>query len=169
MAKKKTTKFGDFLGQIYYARVFEETIDDSEYHESTDGQYNLVFIPSDPDDINKMIDLGFPEVSMGNKMIKPFDVADGRMGMKLKRPNVSPSGIENFGGAPSVWFFKDAEATAPERKWDFIEDGDLGNGTLARVKISVYGEGSTASVRLEKIGVVEHVVKEESSGDSDGW
>ena len=35
--------------------------------------------------------------------------------------------------------------------------GALGNGTKAKVKISIYGKGSTASVRLEKVGIIEHV------------
>ena len=164
MAAKKQTKYGTFEGELFYARVFQETMDNSEYHENTNGQYNMVFIPKDSDEVNRMIELGYPEVSMGNKMVKPFDVADGRTGMKLKRPNEHGSGIREFGGAPKVCKGK---TNVP---WDFIEDGDLGNGTKAFIKVSVYGEGSTASVRLEKIGVTEHVAKEDSGdSDQDGW
>jgi hypothetical protein len=163
MAQKKQTKYGVFEGELFYARVFTDNMDDSEFHEKTNGQFNVVFVPKDSDEVNRMIDLGFPEVSMGNKMIKPFDVADGRVGMKLKRPNVHPSGIEDFGGAPAVTHGK------TNKKWDFVEDGALGNGTKAIVKISVYGEGPTASVRLEKIGVLEHVPFEEMATAEDRW
>ena len=163
MAQKKQTKYGVFEGELFYARVFTDNMDDSEFHEKTNGQFNVVFVPKDSDEVNRMIDLGFPEVSMGNKMIKTFDVAGGRVGMKLKRPNVHPSGIEDFGGAPAVTHGK------TNKKWDFVEDGALGNGTKALVKISVYGEGSTASVRLEKIGVLEHVPFEEMATAEDRW
>lgn len=161
MAKAKT-KIGDFVGSLYYARLHTDNMDDSEYHERTQGQYNTVFIPKDDEEINRMVDLGFPTESMGNQMIKEYSVADGRKGMKLKRPNVHPSGIENFGGAPSV---TKGETLVP---WDFIEDGELGNGTEAKVRISVYGEGATASVRLEKVGVLEHVPYQELA-DMDTW
>jgi len=160
MAQKKQTKYGVFEGELFYARVFEDNMDDSEFHEKTNGQFNVVFVPKDSDEVNRMVALGFPEVSMGNKMIKPFDVAGGRAGMKLKRPNVHPSGI---GGAPGV-----THGTT-NKKWDFVEDGALGNGTKAKVKISIYGEGSTASVRLEKIGVIEHVPFEEMATAEDRW
>jgi len=152
---KKETKIGDFVGSLYYARLHTDNMDDSEYHERTQGQYNTVFIPKDDEEINRMVDLGFPTESMGNQMIKEYSVADGRKGMKLKRPNVHPSGIEDFGGAPSV------TKGVTNSPWDYIEDGALGNGTTAKVKISIYGEGSTASVRLEKVGVLEHVPYEE--------
>lgn len=162
MATKKT-KYGVFEGELYYARVFKDNMDDSEYHERTQGQYNVVFVPKDDDEITRMIDLGFPETSMGNKMVKPIDAADGRLGMKLKRPNVHPSGIDDFGGAPKVTHGK------TNQSWDFENDGALGNGTKALAKISIYGDGSTASVRLEKIGVLEHVPYQELVGSEDRW
>jgi len=163
MAQKKQTKYGVFEGELFYARVFEDNMDDSEFHEKTNGQFNVVFVPKDSDEVNRMVALGFPEESMGNKMIKHSDAAGGRAGLKLKRPNVHPSGIEDFGGAPGV-----THGTT-NKKWDFVEDGALGNGTKAKVKISIYGEGSTASVRLEKIGVIEHVPFEEMATAEDRW
>ena len=121
MAAKKKTKYGVFEGDLYYARIFEDNIDDSEYHERTEGQFNTVFVPKDDDELQKIVELGFPEESMGNRMIKPIAAADNRAGMKLKRPNKHPSGIEDFGGAPSVthgttnkpW---DSKARPPRRR-----------------------------------------------------
>lgn len=163
MAKAaKKTKYGVFEGDLYYARLFESNIDDSEYHEKTQGQYNVIFVPKDSDEVNKMIDLGFPETAMGNQMIKPIKAADDKVGMKLKRPNVHPSGIEDFGGAPKVTHGKS------NKPWDDIEDGAIGNGSTALVKISIYGEGSTASVRLEKVGILNHVPFEERATE-DAW
>ena len=162
MAKSKS-KYGVFEGELYYARVFEEDIDTSEYHEKTQGQYNVMFVPKDSDEINRMVSMGFPETAMGNQMIKAIPAAGDRMGMKLKRPNVHPSGIEDFGGAPGV-----TKGTT-NTPWDRIEDGALGNGTLAKIKLSIYGEGATASVRLEKLGVIEHVPYTEMAEAEDRW
>jgi len=67
-----------------------------------------------------------------------------------------------MGGAPSVTH------GITNNPWDNIEDGALGNGTKAKVKISIYGEGSTASVRLEKVGILEHVPFEEMAAE-DRW
>ena len=162
MTAKKKTKYGVFEGDLYYARIFEDNIDYSEYHERTEGQFNTVFVPKDDDELQKIVELGFPEESMGNRMIKPIAAAENRAGMKLKRPNKHPSGIEDFGGAPSV-----THGTT-NKPWDYIEDGALGNGTKAKVKISIYGEGATASVRLEKVGILEHVPFEEMAAE-DRW
>ena len=141
MAKAKT-KYGVFKGQLYYARVFKDNMDDSEFHEKTQGQYNVMFVPEDD---------------------KTLDYADGKKGMKLKRPNVHPSGYEGLGGAPEI------TKGATNVPWDFTKDGALGNGTTAMVKISIYGEGTTASVKLEKVGVLEHVPYEEGVGASSSW
>jgi hypothetical protein len=99
---------------------------------------------------------------MGNQMVKPLDYADGAMGMKLKRPNVHPSGYEGLGGSPVV---TKGKTNVP---WDFIADGEIGNGSTVAVKISVYGEGSTASVKLERVGIIEHVPYEQGV-TADGW
>ena len=154
------TKYGVFEGEIYYARVFWGNMDDGEIHEKTDGQYNCVFIPKDEEELNKMRKLGFPDKSMGNQMIREYEAAGGRKGMKLKRPNKHPK-IEDFGGAPVVTH------NLTEKVWDMDVDGELGNGTKVKVKISIYGEGSTASVRLEKVAVLELVPY--AASEAIGW
>lgn len=161
MANK--TKYGTFEGEIFWARVFPDNMDNSDYHKATEGQYNCVFIPKDDAELQKMMDLGFPKKSMGNEMVKAYDVAGGRKGMKLKRPNKHAK-FEKFGGAPAVTHGKTSEL------WDMAVDGELGNGTKVVVNISIYGEGSTASVRLEKVGVLE-LVQFESGNQSTaiGW
>ncbi len=162
MATKPTTKYGVFEGKAYYARIFPDNMDNSEYHEKTQGQYNMMFVPKDDETLQAMLALGFPEVSMGNKMVKSLDYADGALGMKLKRPNVHPSGYEGLGGAPVV---TKGKTNSP---WDFIADGEIGNGSTVAVKISVYGEGSTASVKMERVGIIEHVPFEQGV-TADGW
>ena len=58
--------------------------------------------------------------------------------------------------------FREGEST---KKWSFSEDGELGIGTKAVVKVSIYGEGSRASIRLEKLAVTDLV---EYDGESSG-
>jgi hypothetical protein len=165
MAKAKT-KYGVFEGEAFYTRVFEQNIDDSEYHEDTQGQYNMMFVPKDQAELDKMLSLGFPESSMGHPMVKPIQAADNRLGMKLKRNNVDKTGIEDFGGAPVVTKGKTND------EWSFTEDGAVGNGSKVLVKLSIYGEGARASVRLERVGVLELVPWEEGVGGGsakDSW
>jgi len=67
------TKFGTFEGEIYYARVFADNMDNSEYHVATQGQYNCVFVPKDDNELDKIIKMGYPEVVLGNKMVKEYE------------------------------------------------------------------------------------------------
>ena len=103
MTAKKKTKYGVFEGDLYYARIFEDNIDDSEYHERTEGQFNTVFVPKDDDELQKIVEMGFPEESMGNRMIKPIAAADNRAGMKLKRPNKRPCPFSPMKELTLVW------------------------------------------------------------------
>ncbi len=160
-AAKKTTKYGIFEGQLYYPRLFESKIDDAEYHEKTQGQYNVTFVPKDNDELNKMLELGFPEVAMDHPQLREVAAAGGRIGMKLKRPNVHPS-VAAFGGAPKVTHGKTTDV------WDEEVDGELGNGTEAFVKISIYGSGSRATVRLESVGITE-LVEYKEGADQPVW
>ena len=77
MADKPKTKWGEYNGQLYYARIFKDNMDDSDYHEKTQGQFNVVFVPDEDESISDMLTKGFPETSMGNKMIKPINATDG--------------------------------------------------------------------------------------------
>ena len=77
MADKPKTKWGEYNGQLYYARIFKDNMDDSDYHDKTQGQFNVVFVPDEDESLSDMLSKGFPETSMGNKMIKPIDAAEG--------------------------------------------------------------------------------------------
>ena len=101
---------------------------------------------------------------MGHDTIKVGDpeLATGKF-LKLKRPNVHPSGIADFGGAPVVFDLREGECL---KKWSMDDDGELGNGTKVVVKVSIYGEGPRASIRLEKIAVLELVEFDGATGGS---
>ena len=155
MANK--TQLIAMTGFVTYAKVFNENMDDNmDFHEKTEGQFNMNFYPETEEDFKTFFAAGAPETSMGHNTVKLGDESIG-MGkyIKLKRPNKHPSGIEDFGGAPLVFDFTEGESL---KKWSFTDDGELGNGTKVAVKVSIYGEGSRASIRLERIAVLNHVV-----------
>ena len=163
MTAKKKSKFGVFEGELYWPKLHEENMDTQEWQmKKSEGEFNTVFIPKDSEALQHLKDLGFPEESMGNTMIKSYPQADDRLGVKFKRYNKHPAGIEDFGGAPYV-----THGTT-NKPWDYIEDGALGNGPKAKVKISIYGEGPTASVRLEKVRILEHVPYDDTPAE-DRW
>ena len=128
------TNFITMKGFVEYARVFPQNMDDNmDYHEKTEGQYNVNFYPANEKEMQKFFDGGAPQSTMGHDTIKMgnSELAMGKY-MKLKRPNKHPSGIEDFGGAPMVFDFREGEST---KRWDFEEDGELGNGTEVVVKV----------------------------------
>lgn len=161
--EKLKTRYGTFKGDVFYARVFEQNKDNADFHAHTQGQYNCVFVPESEEELQKLLDFGFPTKAMGSTMVREYDVAAGRKGVKLKRPHVHKSGIEAFGGAPTV-----TKGISNEH-WDMEADGELGNGTSVVVKISIYGEGSTATVRLEKVAVMNHIPYERPAENEMSW
>lgn len=158
-------------GELYYPKLFPQNKEVSEYTTKTEGSYNTVFIPASDEELNKFLDAGYPKEAMGHPMIKEYPVAGGRKGIKLKRPHVHPSGIEDFGGAPKVLDFTQGQG---EKLWDFDVDGALGNGTKAKVKASIYvpekGSKTKGSItRLEAIAVTEHVEFKERAESEMVW
>ena len=151
----KVTKIIKMNGYIQWAKFTPDDMDRSEYHEKTEGQYNGNFFFEQESDLQTYLDAGGPTESMGNKIVKEDESGPG-IGkyIKVKRPNVHPSGWDAFGGPPVVFDFREGEST---KKWDFEEDGKIGNDTYGSVKLSIYGSGPTATVRLEAFAVKELV------------
>lgn len=150
-------------GFVEYARVFPENMDDNmDFHAKTEGQYNVNFYPANDDELEKFFAAGAPMEAMGHSTIKIGnpDLAMGKY-VKLKRPNKHTSGIVEFGGAPKVFDFRAGPST---QKWDMTSEGELGNGSEVMVKVSIYGNGGRASIRLERIAVINQV---EFTGKSD--
>ena len=163
MSDNTKSKYKDYKGKLYFARLFESNKDDSEYHEKTEGQYNCVFVPESEEVLDKMKSDGIPEVSMGHPQFKPTSAADDAIGIKLKRPHVHPK-IEDFGGAPEIFDWTDGVS---DKKWDLDVDGEIGNGTEVQVKVSIYTPTNT--IRLEKVAILVHVPYESSEYAEVGW
>lgn len=148
-------------GYLEYARVFKENMDSNpEFHPT--GQFNVNFYPASEEELQKFWAAGVPEKFRGTSRVKtPRDGSGFGIGkyIKLKRDNVNRI-ADDLGGPPQVVYWMDTEldgAPALGAPWSFTEDGELGNGTKAKVKVVVYGEGERTGHRLEKVGVMEHV------------
>ena len=158
------TKYVTMTGFVDYARVFPQNMDDNmDYHADTQGQYNMNFYPESDADLETFFEAGAPESSMGHDTIKIGDpeIAMGKY-IKLKRPHVHRSGIEAFGGAPEIFDFREGEST---KQWDYEEDGELGSRSKVKVKVSIFGSGARATIRLERIAVLELNVWERPEDD----
>ena len=153
----KSTQYVTASGELFYAKVFPQNMDNNpEYHEKTQGSYNTIFVPDSDEELDKFLQAGFPKEVLGTQMVKPYDAAGGRKGIKLKRGHVHPT-VENFGGAPSVLDFTQGQG---EKVWDFDVDGALGNGTEAKVKVTIHDSGKpgySPAVRLDAIAITKHV------------
>jgi hypothetical protein len=51
------------------------------------------------------------------------------------------------------------------RKWDFVDDGELGNGTKAKVQFETYSDGN--GIRLNGIAVTELVERTNEPSEDD--
>jgi len=171
---------------LYYAQVFEENRDKGDMHSETDG-VTKVTLKVDADQIEELKGYGVPDSALGYDTFKERTI-DGNtfMTYTVKRPWVSKymkdeNGEPKLLGAPVVFDYNKAvdAYTAAGGKgylsdeyitpWT-IDDGLLGNGTRAKVILSIYrGKNkagkTTCVVQLEKIAVTEHVPYE---GTNDG-
>ena len=149
MAKGKTT-IVSMTGFVEYARVFPENMDNGDYHEKTQGQYNCNFYPETTEGFEAYFQAGAPVSSMGHDTIKIGnpELGTGKF-LKLKRPNVHPM-VAEWGGAPTVFDFREGESL---KKWSMADDGEVGNGSKVTVKVSVWSDGKKSIQRLEKIAV----------------
>ena len=153
MAKGKTT-IVSMTGFVEYARIFPGNMDNNDYHEKTQGQYNCNFYPETTEGFEDYFKAGAPVSSMGHDTIKVGnpELGTGKF-LKLKRPNVHPL-VSTWGGAPTVFDFREGESL---KKWSMSDDGEVGNGSHVTVKVSVWSDGKKSIQRLEKVAVRELV------------
>jgi hypothetical protein len=161
----KRAKYVTVEGQMAWGKLFESTKDNAEWHKDCGGQFSVDWYPATKEDLEKYLEAGAPTESMGHKMIKEpgdskyngFDEYgfDGTY-VTFKRKNIHKSGIEDFGGPPVVFDFREGEST---KIWDEEADGSkFWNGTKAKFKVSIYdpfNDPTRASVRLESVAILE--------------
>lgn len=169
---------------LEYAKVFEVNMDkgDPESGEKwlrelakSGGQTVVNAYFTSEDQIAYMEEQGFERIALNPKKKVEVDrIKDGNpefgIGkyIQLKRKFSDVKEVKNrktgefeeveFGGLPKVVDLRDMDN---KRLWSFEEDGPLGNGTEAKVMFDMY-KGNT--LRLEAIGVTNHVAYEASDG-----
>lgn len=180
MAEKKESKtvWVTLDTTLYYTQVFEQNRDKGDVHAETDG-VTKVTISLTPAQIDELKSIGVPESALGYQTFKEFDIGGVQFtGMVVKRPWVSKylkddAGDPQVMGAPKVFdynkavqAYKDAGGKGflkDEHKTPWtIDDGLVGNGTKAKVKVSIYrGKNKagkpTCVVTLEEIAIVDLV------------
>lgn len=176
------TKTVIMTGYLEYANIFSENYDDNmDFHAETEGEFNVNFYPESEDELTKLFeDTGFARRYRGKDRIKDPLMAENnpREGFGigryviLKRPRVHQM-YSQYGGQPEIVHFTEGRYNDT---WSFNDDGELGNGTKAKVKVVVYGNGERMGHRLIKVGVLEHVpyIKQDSDKeyvavDADGF
>ena len=160
----KTWKTYD--AELMYAQVFERNMDKG----STDtdagrtvlekgGQYKVTMIV-DQDTKDQMVDDGIPEVSMGYQMFTPVEGRDGFYSYVAKRPHLSNFTDQDTGekqpfGPPNVVDYPATLEAGESVYWD--TEVNIGNHSKGKVKIFKWENGNKRIVRLESVGVIEHV------------
>lgn len=162
---------------LEYAKVFPENADMGDPNgnriaqdiASKGGNYVVNAYFTNEEDINKLLAEGLNPKPMGSDRIIEGNSQYG-IGkyMKMKRPvadmiktftdNKGRPVEVNYGGPIAVVDLTQGEDN--KRWWSFDGDGPLGNGTKARVIFDVYSNGS--GIRVNAIGVTEHVPYEQS-------
>lgn len=186
------TKYVQIDAYLTWAKVFEQNRDTFERAKKAgvthkgvlkglqawDGQYMVDVTPAtqkDFDEVKKVL----TDIKYGGRdrykdsefgVGKSFNISRKHLDKHTFKDRDTGEDKEfDFGGQPDIVWFNDE--MGKNRKWDIDADGLIGNGTLAKVKFSVYMSGDTPSesdtVRLEKIGVIDHVKFESTGGNSE--
>lgn len=135
------SKMHKFTGPIRWAQVFEDNRDMEGFEGAAadfGGQYSIQ-MKLDSDQWDKLKDTG----SMKKGMQKDPDW------VKFTRKHEGPFAAAS--GPPRV-------VTKDNRRWDYVDDGPIGNDSIAEVTVVIYDTKRRGIVgtRLEKVKILEH-------------
>lgn len=167
---------------LTWAKVFEQNRDTAERARKSgvthkgvlkglqawDGQYLVDVTPANEEELQKVKEVLTDIKYGGNPRYRDTDVGSGKT-FQLSRKHLDKHEFKDretgdmrefdFGGQPDIVWFNDEKGK--NVAWDIETEGLIGNGTLAKVKFSVYMSGDVPSesdtVRLEKLGIINHV------------
>jgi hypothetical protein len=135
--KVKLTGYG------YWAKVFEDNRDKTGFENALVeiGGQTTIDMDLDAENMEKL------KKSKSMKRGSPSNDNDGMTRVRFTRKWTEEYG----GGEPTV-------VKADGTKWDYDEDGPIGNGSTVEVVLSVYDTSRKAIVgtRLDKVKVLEH-------------
>ena len=188
MAKTQWVQIDAYLD---WAKVFSENRDTAErakkqgvthkgvlkFLEKFDGQYTVQVTPATGHDLQEVQKFLTEKLYGGKPRFTDSDKGCGKK-FELSRRHDDKHTFKDretgkdvdydFGGEPEIVWFNDDKGKNVD--WDKQKDGLIGNGSLAKVKFSVYmGEDKPSesdTVRLEKLGIIEQVVYESDSTNS---
>lgn len=130
-------------GLGYWAKVFEDNRDKTGFEDALVeiGGQTTIDMDLDAEQMAKL------QKSKSMKRGSPSPDNDGMTRVRFTRKWTEQYG----GGEPDV-------VKADGTKWDYDEDGAIGNGSKVEVTLSVYDTSrkSIVGTRLEKVKVVEH-------------
>jgi len=174
---------------LYYPQLFESNRDKGDVHADTQGVTKVTVALSDEQE-KELLGLGVPATALGYQTFKNYTI-DGVnfRGAVFKRPWFSKylkddEGNPQFVGAPKVFDFNKAvelwkEAGGTGRimdnhkvQWKIETDGLIGNGSKAKVKISVYRGTNKAGkptcvIQLEEVAITDLVKYDRPPQDED--
>jgi hypothetical protein len=130
-------------GYAYWAKVFEDNRDKTGFENALVeiGGQTTIDMDLDAENMDKL------KKSKSMKRGSPSNDNDGMTRVRFTRKWTEEYG----GGEPTV-------VKADGTKWDYDEDGPIGNGSTVEVVLSVYDTSRKAIVgtRLDKVKVLEH-------------
>jgi streptogramin lyase len=144
----------EIFGELMYPQVFEFNRDKTgpnDAWKAKGGATKLTLI-MDQENKDKL-------VASGSRM-KITDMDDGRYLVQLRRFWVHDTYPE-LGGTPDV-------VDASGKQWNVEENGLIGNGSTAFVKVNVYDTKTGKGTRLEGVQVINHVPYESNYDPSLG-
>lgn len=184
------TKYVQIDAYLRWAKLFESNRDTADrakkfgvthkgvlkFLEKVDGQYLVDVIPATDKDLEAVKAVLTEKMYGGADRFKDADIGCGKS-FQLARKHEDKHTFKDretgedkefdFGGEPEIVWWNDEKGRGT--KFTLQDDGFIGNDTLAKVKFSVYmseGEPTVSdTVRLEKIGIVDHVKYETQGGD----
>lgn len=147
-----------------------------KFLEKVDGQYLVDVIPATDKDLEAVKAVLTDKMYGGADRFKDADIGSGKSFQLARKHNdkhifkdreTGEDKEYDFGGEPEIVWWNDEKGRGT--KFTLQDDGFIGNDTLAKVKFSVYMGDSeptvSDTVRLEKIGIVDHVKYETQGGD----
>ena len=157
---------------LEYPRVFEGNRDmgwDKNNAAIKAAKHNVQYVVNayftSEEQIEELLEAGMQPKPLGNDRVKEGNSFGIGKFVKLTRMHdhkmtfSDKNGKEtevDFGGAPKVVNL--TNGVENKSWWTLEEDGELGNGTRAKVQFETYSNG--AGVRLLAVGVTDHVAYE---------